>query len=52
MNCSTTGRLYPARVLRHLARGFEHLDVGDRIQVELMATDVERGFIDFKNLTL
>jgi hypothetical protein len=34
-----------------VVRGFEHLDVGDRIQVELMSTNVERGFIDFKNLT-
>jgi exoribonuclease R len=30
-----------------LVRGFEALDVGDRIQVELVETDVERGFIDF-----
>jgi len=30
-----------------LMRGFEGLDVGDRVRVELMGTDVERGFIDF-----
>jgi hypothetical protein len=30
-----------------LIRGFEGLDVGDRVRVELMGTDVERGFIDF-----
>jgi len=30
-----------------LVRGFEGLDVGDRVQVELTHTDVERGFIDF-----
>lgn len=28
-------------------RGFEHLDAGDRIRVELVRTDVEQGFIDF-----
>ena len=28
-------------------RGFEGLDVGDRVRVELVHTDVVRGFIDF-----
>ncbi len=30
-----------------LVRGIEGLDVGDRVRVELVATDVERGFVDF-----
>ncbi|HEV8578789.1 MAG TPA: RNB domain-containing ribonuclease [Thermoanaerobaculia bacterium] len=30
-----------------LERGFEGLDVGDRLRVRLISTDVERGFIDF-----
>jgi exoribonuclease-2 len=30
-----------------VVRGFEGLDVGDRVRVELLQTDVERGFIDF-----
>jgi exoribonuclease-2 len=30
-----------------VVRGFEGVDVGDRIRVRLMAVDVERGFIDF-----
>jgi len=30
-----------------LIRGFESLDVGDRVRVQLIGTDVERGFIDF-----
>ena len=30
-----------------VVRGGEGLDVGDRVRVELLATDVERGYIDF-----
>ncbi len=30
-----------------LQKGFEGLDVGDRLKVELVHTDVERGYIDF-----
>jgi VacB/RNase II family 3'-5' exoribonuclease len=30
-----------------LIRGFQGLDVGDPVRVELLHTDVERGFIDF-----
>jgi VacB/RNase II family 3'-5' exoribonuclease len=30
-----------------LERGFEGLDVGDRVRVRLIHTDAERGFIDF-----
>lgn len=30
-----------------VVRGFKGLDVGDRIRVELVRTDVENGFIDF-----
>jgi VacB/RNase II family 3'-5' exoribonuclease len=48
----TWARLLKMPVEGRVVSGIEHLDVGDRIQVELMATDVERGFIDFKNLTL
>jgi hypothetical protein len=28
-------------------RGYAGLDVGDRVTVELVGTDVERGFVDF-----
>jgi VacB/RNase II family 3'-5' exoribonuclease len=30
-----------------VVRGFRGLDVGDRVRVELVHTDVERGFVDF-----
>ena len=33
-----------------IVRGFEGLQVGDRVRVELVHTDVERGFIDFANV--
>ena len=31
-------------------RGFQGLDVGDKVRVELISVDVERGFIDFRGL--
>jgi exoribonuclease-2 len=33
-----------------LSQGFEGMDVGHRLRVELISTDVERGFIDFKRV--
>ena len=30
-----------------VVRGSAGLDVGDRVRVELLGVDVERGFIDF-----
>lgn len=30
-----------------IVRGFEKIDVGDRVQVRLLAVDVPKGFIDF-----
>jgi VacB/RNase II family 3'-5' exoribonuclease len=33
-----------------LVHGFEGMDVGRRIRVQLIHTDVERGFIDFKKV--
>jgi len=40
-------RLFHPPVEGKLMRGFEGLDVGDRVRVQLIGTDVERGFIDF-----
>ena len=40
-------RLARPPVEGRLVRGFEGLDVGDRVRVELVGTNVERGFIDF-----
>ena len=31
-----------------VVRGFDGMDVGDRVTVELVGVDVERGFIDFR----
>ena len=40
-------RVFAPPVEGKLVHGFEGLDVGDRVRVELRHTDVERGFIDF-----
>jgi VacB/RNase II family 3'-5' exoribonuclease len=43
-------RLLKMPVEGRLAHGFDGIDVGDRIRVELMSVDVERGYIDFRNV--
>ena len=40
-------RVFAPPVEGKLVHGFEGLDVGERVRVELTRTDVERGFIDF-----
>jgi len=43
----TWARLFHPPVEGKLIEAFEGLDVGDRVRVDLIGTDVERGFIDF-----
>lgn len=43
-------RLFHPPVEGRLIYGFEGVDVGHRIRVQLVHTDVERGFIDFRRI--
>jgi exoribonuclease R len=43
-------RLLKMPVEGKLVQGIEGLDVGDRVHVQLISIDVERGFIDFKKV--
>lgn len=43
-------RLLQVPVEGKLVQGFRDLDVGDRVRVQLIATNVERGYIDFKQV--
>ena len=47
----TWARLLTLPVEGRVERGFEGLDVGDRVRVQLLSVDVERGFIDFKRVS-
>jgi exoribonuclease-2 len=44
----TWARLLKLPVEGRLVQGFEGIDVGDRIRVQLVSVDVERGYIDFR----
>ena len=46
----TWARLLTIPVEGKLVHGFEGVDVGDRIRVQLISINVERGFIDFKGV--
>jgi len=46
----TWARLLAVPVEGRLVHGFQGVDVGDRIRVELTSVDVERGFIDFSRI--
>ena len=49
-NKGTWVRLLRPPVEGRLIHGFEGADVGDPLRVELVHTDVERGYIDFKKV--
>ena len=46
----TWARLLTMPVEGRLVHGFQGADVGHRIRVQLVSTDVERGYIDFKKV--
>ncbi|CAG0956942.1 Ribonuclease R [Anaerolineales bacterium] len=46
----TWARLINIPVEGKLVHGSEGLDIGDRIRVQLVSTDIERGFIDFRKI--
>ncbi len=46
----TWARLFTIPVEGRVVRGFEDVDVGGRIRVQLISINVERGFIDFKRV--
>jgi VacB/RNase II family 3'-5' exoribonuclease len=45
-------RLLSLPVEGKLVQGFDGVDVGDRIRVQLIDTNVERGYIDFKKVNV
>jgi VacB/RNase II family 3'-5' exoribonuclease len=44
-------RLLHPPIEGRLVSGFENADIGHRLRVELLLTDVERGYIDFKKVS-
>jgi len=46
----TWARLLTLPVDGRVVRGFEGVDVGERIRVQLMSVEVERGYIDFRTI--
>jgi exoribonuclease-2 len=46
----TWARLLEVPAEGRVVRGFEGMDVGEHVRVQLVSVDVERGFIDFKGL--
>lgn len=43
-------RIFHPPIEGKLVQGFEDIDVGHRIRVQLIHADVEHGFIDFKRI--
>jgi exoribonuclease-2 len=51
-NKGTWVRIFHPPVEGRLIYGYEGADVGNRLKVELIHTDVEKGYIDFKKVYL
>ena len=51
MTKGTWVRLLTVPVDGKLTRGFEGLDVGHQVRVQLVSVDVDLGFIDFGRVT-
>ena len=47
----TWARLLAIPVEGKIAQDFEGLDVGDRVRMKLISINVQRGFIDFRNVS-
>ena len=43
-------RIFHPPIEGRLLHGYEGVDVGDRLKVRLIHTDVDKGFIDFKKV--
>jgi exoribonuclease-2 len=43
-------RIFQPPIEGRLLYGVEGVDVGDRLKVQLVRTDVEKGYIDFKRI--
>ena len=43
-------RLLHVPVEGKVVQGFDGLDVGDRVRVQLISVDVQQGFIDFRKM--
>ena len=51
-NKGTWVQLLNVPVEGKLVHGFEGADIGNLIRVQLVSVDVQKGFIDFKNLSI
>ncbi|NTV34928.1 MAG: hypothetical protein HGA50_16765, partial [Deltaproteobacteria bacterium] len=43
-------RIFHPPIEGRLLSGYEGVDVGSRLKVQLIHTDIEKGFIDFKKV--
>jgi exoribonuclease-2 len=50
VSIGTWDRIFQPPLEGRLLYGFEGVDVGHRLKVQLVHTDVAKGFIDFKKI--